>query len=184
MTQSIQTPEQQKWLTKLIGYSYEIHYTPGKGNVVADALSRVTTEADPPLFAAITTPSCSIISKLQQFFTKHPEGQKLMDKLATNQPMQQHFCVKSDMLYFKDKIFVPKASDLIPSLLDEFHSTPMGGHSGIKATLSRISAVFYWPGMHADVKQFVNQCSVCQYNKYSTHSPYGLLQPLPIPNQV
>lgn len=27
MTQAIQTPEQQKWLTKLLGYSYQIFYT-------------------------------------------------------------------------------------------------------------------------------------------------------------
>lgn len=29
---------QQKWLTKLLGYDYEILYTPGRGIVVADAL--------------------------------------------------------------------------------------------------------------------------------------------------
>jgi hypothetical protein len=38
--------------------------------------------------------------------------------------------------------------------------------------------------MHKDVKQFVNSCNTCQYNKYNTHSPYGLLQPLPLPEQV
>lgn len=64
MTASIQTPKQQKWLTKLMGYSYEIHCTPGKGNIVADALSGVSNEYDPPLFAAVTSPSCSIIPKL------------------------------------------------------------------------------------------------------------------------
>lgn len=56
--------------------------------------------------------------------------------------MQQHFSIKFDMLYFKEKIFVPKASELIPSLLEEFHCTPMRGHSGIKATLAQLSAVF------------------------------------------
>ncbi|KAE8726631.1 hypothetical protein F3Y22_tig00006570pilonHSYRG00070 [Hibiscus syriacus] len=38
--QTIQTPEQQRWLSKLIGYDFKIHYRSGKLNNVADALSR------------------------------------------------------------------------------------------------------------------------------------------------
>jgi hypothetical protein len=34
----ISSPEQQKWVTKLFGYDYEIIYKKGKENVVADAL--------------------------------------------------------------------------------------------------------------------------------------------------
>jgi hypothetical protein len=36
----ISSQEQQKWVTKLFGYDYEIIYKKGKDNVVADALSR------------------------------------------------------------------------------------------------------------------------------------------------
>ena len=32
--------EQQKWVTKLFGYNYEIIYNKGKENVVVDALSQ------------------------------------------------------------------------------------------------------------------------------------------------
>jgi hypothetical protein len=32
--------EQQKWVTKILGYDFEIVYKRGKQNVVADALSR------------------------------------------------------------------------------------------------------------------------------------------------
>jgi len=38
--QRISTPEQQKWVTKLLGYDYEIIHYKGKENVVVDALSR------------------------------------------------------------------------------------------------------------------------------------------------
>lgn len=41
MSQVIQTPKQQTYLVKLLGYDYEIRYKPGVSNVVADALSRL-----------------------------------------------------------------------------------------------------------------------------------------------
>jgi hypothetical protein len=40
LEQCISSQEQQKWVTKLFGYDYEIIYNKGKDNVVADALSR------------------------------------------------------------------------------------------------------------------------------------------------
>jgi hypothetical protein len=39
MEQHISSSEQQKWVTKLFGYDYEIIYKKGKDNVVVDALS-------------------------------------------------------------------------------------------------------------------------------------------------
>jgi hypothetical protein len=39
LEQRISSPKQQKWVTKLFGYDYEIIYKKGKDNVVADALS-------------------------------------------------------------------------------------------------------------------------------------------------
>jgi hypothetical protein len=40
LEQHISSPKQQKHVTKLFGYDYEIIYKKGKDNVVADALSR------------------------------------------------------------------------------------------------------------------------------------------------
>ena len=40
LEQRITTPEQQKWVAKLLGYDYEIIYRPGRENAAADALSR------------------------------------------------------------------------------------------------------------------------------------------------
>ena len=41
LQQKISTPFQQFWLSKLMGFDYEIQYKCGKENVAADALSRV-----------------------------------------------------------------------------------------------------------------------------------------------
>ena len=40
LEQRISSLKKQKWVTKLLGYDYEIIYKKGKDNVVADALSQ------------------------------------------------------------------------------------------------------------------------------------------------
>jgi hypothetical protein len=40
LEQRLSSKEQQKWVTKILGYDFEIIYKKGKKNVVADALSR------------------------------------------------------------------------------------------------------------------------------------------------
>jgi len=65
MTQTIQTPEQQKWLTKLVGYNYEIHYKPGKQNVVADALSKIDECPLDGLCATILSLTLPLLQKLK-----------------------------------------------------------------------------------------------------------------------
>ena len=40
LEQHISSLEQQKWVTKLFGYDYEIIYNKGKDNVMVDALSQ------------------------------------------------------------------------------------------------------------------------------------------------
>ena len=42
------------------------------------------------------------------------------------------------------------------------HSTPMAGHLGHRATLSKIHRNFYWPGMSEQVKQACRRCERCQ----------------------
>ena len=69
-------------------------------------------------------------------------------------------------------------------MLQEFHDTPSGGHAGIKRTLVRLAANFFWPGMRQSVINYIAQCTICQQIKSATTVPAGLLQPLPIPEAV
>jgi len=50
-TQVVQTPEQQMYLARLIGYDYTIQYRSGSSNVVADTLSRITENSSRTLLS-------------------------------------------------------------------------------------------------------------------------------------
>ena len=47
----LSSEEQQKWVTKMLGYDFEIIYKKGKQNVVADTLSREDQEFESLLYA-------------------------------------------------------------------------------------------------------------------------------------
>ncbi|XP_028220447.1 uncharacterized protein LOC114402121 [Glycine soja] len=64
LTQVIQTPEQQKYLARLMGYDYNIQYRFGSSNVVADALSRVS-EPTPELFLLLSVPCFTFLQELK-----------------------------------------------------------------------------------------------------------------------
>jgi len=182
MTQSIHTPEQQKWFSKLMGYNYQILYTPGKENTVADALSRTSDKANLVSFHAFSVPTWPPLQQLKDFYHSNPVGKALTQKLLNK--LDTKFSLKSVFLYFENRLYIPTETGMQHTLIKEFHSTPMGGYSGFKATLDRISTTFYWPCMYKDVKELIRQCATCQFNKYIIQSPYGLLQPLHTPNQV
>ncbi|KAD6796719.1 hypothetical protein E3N88_07615 [Mikania micrantha] len=73
---------------------------------------------------------------------------------------------------------------VIPGYVLKAHSTPAAGHGGFLKTYKRLTVQYYWPNLKKDVQLFVQQCLVCQQQKYETLSPAGLLQPLPIPDQI
>ena len=69
-------------------------------------------------------------------------------------------------------------------ILKEFHESIVGGHAGIQRRLARIAAQFFSKGMQHDVTQYVKSYPTCQQAKYSTQPPAGLMQPLPIPENI
>jgi hypothetical protein len=104
--------------------------------------------------------------------------------MTTEKENQHQLQDRAGILLCKGRILLSPRSELCTKLIAEFHSSKIGGHSGVIQTYSRLAQSFYWEAMKNDVKQYVAVCDTCQRNKSEARSPAGLLQPLPIPSLV
>ena len=70
---------QQVWLTKLLGFDYEIEYRKGKDNLAVDALSRITSKE----LSALTLSSISttIMDEIRQTWVADPNLQRIIDEV-------------------------------------------------------------------------------------------------------
>lgn len=121
MTQVIQTPEQQFYLAKLLGYSYDIIYKPGAQNRVVDALSRVHEQQ--PQFLAITVPHWDFLQQLQASLAQDDQLQQLIGKVHQNPAQYSDYNIVNGLLFFSNKLFIPEDSPFKKVLLEEFHSS-------------------------------------------------------------
>ena len=178
LEQRITTPAQTRWLPKLLGYDYKIEYKRGPENQGADSLSRVVEFQ----FLSLSMPHADWWSILQKEIQQDSFYEKLIEK-STSQ--SGHKLLQHDGVWFKrDKVYLSPTSSLIPKILADCHSSSIGGHFGFHKTLSCIKHSFVWPSMRRMVKEFLQQCDVCQRFKTDCMKPAGLLQPLPIPHQM
>ena len=79
------------------------------------------------------------------------------------------------------RIVVPEDPSIKEHIMRELHSTPYSAHPGIQRTIARVRRSFYWKGMLGDVRQFVENCPVCQMEKSDHTLAKGKLQSTQIP---
>ena len=182
LQQRVSSPDQQCWLAKLFGYQFEVKYKPGLENRAADALSRCYDEGE--MNSIISYPLWVDKKKLLDEIDTDPYIQKLIAEVQETPEKRPGFYVKQGVLLYHGRLVISPESSSIPWLLEEFHSTPVGGHSRFLRTYRRLADSLYWVGMQKSVRDFVRACDVCQRQKYNATTPGGLLQPLPTPNAV
>ncbi|XP_038979199.1 uncharacterized protein LOC120109538 [Phoenix dactylifera] len=191
LEQKIVTPDQQKFLVKLLGFEYDIVYQPGKENKVADALSR--KEGSPMLWAAEgEEPTSMALSGIEwRIWDQIREANKLdaraleiKEKIEASTEGVANYKLKEGLIIYKGYVYVPNVPNLRRNILDHFHNSKEGGHSGWFRTYIRVKHFFYWEGLKAEVKALVAGCEICQKIKYDPRAPMGLLQPLPIPSMI
>jgi hypothetical protein len=182
LQQKIVTADQQNWVAKLLGNDFDIVYKQGKLNRGADALSRINEGAE--MCAINSYLKWTQEEQVQAENQKDNKLQQIVKELQEDPSKWPGYECRQGTLFYEGRLVISKQSQLIPSLLEEFHSSPHGGHSGFYKTYRRIAANVYWIGMKGTIQEFVRNCDICQRQKYMASSPGGLLQPLPIPNQI
>ena len=123
----------QKWLIKLLPYDFEILYKPGIDNKVADGFSRISHAAlavsQMDLFA-LMVPS---VLQLQDIYKDIDESDELKKLLSEDSQSLAHkgYTIKERKLWYKNRVVLLSDSKFIPLILEVFHTSQLGGHSGV-----------------------------------------------------
>lgn len=181
LDQKISTTMKQKWLTKLLGYDYEIVYKSGQENKVADALSRVGINSS---LLAVTVVQAEWLTQLKEAWQVDDKAKQIIQDLIADPYSHKSYSWSNGLLTRKGKLVVSPNEVLRSKIMLEVHGNSEGGHSGMEKTYKRLKRSFYWKGLKKDVFTFMATCDTCQRNKNETTASPGLLQPLPIPERI
>ncbi|GMI77908.1 hypothetical protein HRI_001460100 [Hibiscus trionum] len=177
------TPFQQKWVVKMMGYSYEVQYRKGATNLVADCLSR-RPESGSIMAMGVSSMSTELMNRISNSWQTDDKCLKIIKEIEDGSSRHSKYSWDGQTLKRRDKLVVGKDSALRGDFLKFFHESVIGGHSGAHATMRRMTTVLYWKGLKREVKNFVRECVTCQRCKGDLHHPRGLLQPLSIPESI
>jgi hypothetical protein len=181
LEQRLSLEEQQKWVTKILGYYFEIIYKKGKKIFVADALSRKHEYVE-AFLCAISIIQPDWIIETRDEWKNDEKVWTLIQRLQHDSSASDTFTWKNDSLWYKDRLYLCKNSQLKEKVLLESHTSPVGGNSRFLKTYHRVKKDFFWYGLKTSVQRFVVEFLVCQQNKVETIKTLGLLQPLSIPS--
>ncbi|KAJ9560990.1 hypothetical protein OSB04_006150 [Centaurea solstitialis] len=178
---------QRRWIELLSDYDCEILYHPGKGNVVADALSRKGGKVKPGIVDSrmgIVAYRISIVPDLKTEIRECQEKALKEENLKSERLVGLVDTLVSDaegLKCFGNRIWVPKLGDLRKKILDEAHKSKYSVHPGTNKMYHGLRQSYWWPGMKKDIAYFVERCVTCLQVKIEHQRPYGKLQQLPIP---
>nr|GEZ99093.1 putative reverse transcriptase domain-containing protein [Tanacetum cinerariifolium] len=154
---------QRRWLELLSDYDCDIHYHPGKANVVAAALSR--KEREPPLRvrALVMTIGLDLSRKIlnAQTEARKPKNIKKEDVGSMS--------------------WLPCYGDLRTVIMNESYKSKYSIHPGSDKMYQDMKKLYWWRNMKADIATYVSKCLTCAKVKAEHQRPSGLLVQPKIP---
>ena len=142
--------------------------------------------------ASMLIDSISIVELIREGLSSDPISSQHVQRLQNpppstspdQSPSPDPYSLSEDgFLLFNDLLYVPDHADLRLRILRTKHDHPTAGHPGQAKTLELVQREYYWPRMRDFVFDYVKSCDDCNRSKPKRHKPFGLLQPLPIPDR-
>jgi hypothetical protein len=189
---------QRRWLELIKDYDLEVHYHPGKVNVVVDAMSH-KVHCNYLSVVYITGEESSVqvpLDKAQYNVTltlmlrgEIIAGQSsdkgvvhIKRRLTGGDPKVDYFRVDEEgALWFKDRLVVPKNYELCKKIFDEADSSKYSIHPSSTKMYHDLKEQLWWTRMKHETARYVAECDMCRRVKADHMSNAGLLQPLNIP---
>ncbi|SJL18309.1 uncharacterized protein ARMOST_21895 [Armillaria ostoyae] len=135
---------QARWVTELAEYHFVLKHKPGTANVKADLLSRRSdhdqgeddngdiTVLSPEHFRAMIMPTISETHERVRTATRQKE---LWDKgIAASLDHERGVTEKDGILYYDNRVYVPRHSSLRGEIIAQSHNHITAGHPGIAKT--------------------------------------------------
>ncbi|WVZ89960.1 LOW QUALITY PROTEIN: hypothetical protein U9M48_036305 [Paspalum notatum var. saurae] len=178
---------QRRWLELIKDYDLEVHYHPGKANVVADALSRKAhcnfIEARPTKCQRLEAELYNLVLEptIKDQIIAAQKQDKGMAHIRDEIDDKKKACFKLDeegVLWFKNRLVVPKDMEPRKKILDEAHTSMFTLHPGSNKIFK---AKILVDRMKREIAKYVYECDVCQRVKADHLKPAGMLQPLAVP---
>jgi Integrase zinc binding domain len=65
-------------------------------------------------------------------------------------------------IFYKGKNYIPKDQELWQDIVKMYHDHETAGHPGELKTYNGIRQNYWWPGLTKFVKNYMQECSICQ----------------------
>lgn len=150
-------------------------------NRAVDALSKKGKALE---LITLSIPKVTNLGRIDEEGKKDPILLKVCQEVLTNSSNRVEYTLKNGTLFFKGRLVSSENLKFILLLLKEFHTSQSGGHSDFFSGCTRGYKVWYTGKALRDRKRFAASCDICQRSIYSSLSLTGLVQPLPISQQV